>query len=212
MLVEAADAGRFSAVFVDEDIPMAPFEKVERQEQPGRLAREAYHHARALFRDDRKADSADTGVAIMLFGKRLFQDSRRLPNRLAGLQIMQSEGLRVLNTLPDEVPGGAETVNAWKDALSEIESLWKPKITKVVQSTAPQIGDLVRIAKEDEDVAFRVAATLQLGVAKFNPQKLGNEALIEEAIEQLQEDEEPRVREAAEAAEAFTREELRDIF
>jgi len=98
-----------------------------------------------------------------------------------------------------------------EDALKKVADAWVPKVGKILKSLRPQIGDLINIARNDKDLTFRVEATLQLGVVKFNPKTRGNLKAITSAIEDAKASEDPAISAAGNAAEAFTKEEMRKL-
>ncbi len=79
---------------------------------------------------------------------------------------------------------------------------------EIVKNLRAHVADTVNIARNDEDLTFRVAATLNLGVLKFSPGSKGNDRLIKQTLDELKNDPNPLVAEAAAKAQAVSREEM----
>jgi hypothetical protein len=99
---------------------------------------------------------------------------------------------------------------AWSGAINKITTNWDGKI-QLIQAVHQPKGDLMNIAKNDQDPTFRVAATAWLGVAKYNPGSRANEKAINALIANGLKSDDPDIASAAQAANDFTRDELRKL-
>ena len=76
-------------------------------------------------------------------------------------------------------------------------------------TSSPQIGDLINVARYDQDPTFRIAATIKLGIAKFYAGTSSNRLAIQKAIQEARKDSDPLIREAAKLADTTTKQEAR---
>ena len=160
--------------------------------------------AQNRFQAGDKEGAIAASEAVWLLGRRAFEQNTHLYPRITGLTMMQNAGSQLLVWLPPEQTTG------WERDLRRIDDAWMKKLP-IVSGTDPHIGDLINIALNDEDPTFRLAATLRLGVAKFNPGAPGNLAAINDAIAEAKEDDNPRVRRAAMIADEATEAEMRRV-
>lgn len=142
--------------------------------------------------------------AVWLLGRRAFEHNTHLYPRITGLTMMQNAGSQLLVWLPPE-----QTVG-WERGLRRIDDAWMAKLP-IVSGTKPHIGDLTNIARNDQDPTFRLAATLRLGIAKFNPGTSGNLSAINAAIADAKADEDAKVRRAGLIADEATEAEVRRV-
>lgn len=169
----------------------------------------------ALQEADRRAEAQDmrgaVGIATSVWslGRRAFEHNVRLYNRIQGLQMMD-EALVRLMVWAEPAGLSTEGFDALAAALPEIQAAWEPKL-RIVAGTDPPIGDLLNLARHDQDRTFRVAAMLRLGVARFNPGSRANLRAINAAIEDGQLDDDELVAAAADWSAALTLDEMKRL-
>ncbi len=154
-----------------------------------------------------------TCLAVMSLGLNFFEKCRRLNVRAQGMTLMEMAlkdlGLRVAS----EGSELAKQVKTWQDGLDEYDAkYWTPKYS-ICRSVRPEnFADVVALAQKDQDICWRVEATLALGRVKFAFKRgAGNDTLIRNAIEKLTTDPEGDVATAAKLAQAFTTEDVRKV-
>ena len=125
----------------------------------------------------------------------------------------------------DEMTARNKKVMEWMRAVSAVTEVWDSKLrmTEGVATTKqtkmpngemktiplpadkirPNIADLIRIAKEDQDITFRIWAARRLGYALFERGGAGNQAAIKAAIEELKGDSNKQVAAAAADGESI---------
>lgn len=160
--------------------------------------------AQSRYQAGDKNSAIALSQAAWLLGRRAFENNTHLYPRITGLTMMQNAGSQLLVWLPPE-----QTVG-WERGLRRIDDAWMLKFP-IVSGTKPHIGDLINVALNDEDPTFRLAATLRLGVAKFNPGTSGNLSAIESAIEEAKQDDNAKVRRAGLIADEATQAEMRRV-
>jgi len=92
-----------------------------------------------------------------------------------------------------------------------VGGLLKNHGVRTIMGTDPHVGDLLNVAKNDEDRTFRIAATLQLGIAKFTDGNPGNRSAINAYLGEAKQSDDPMLAEAAAAADALTLEDFRTL-
>ena len=156
-------------------------------------------------------------LSYLNLGKQVFDKNVRLKSRQRGLAMMRSalstigrinraryddgeiekDGLRELN----------DKVMDWNNAIKALEDVWNSKLkpTEGVNASKgiPNISDLIKIAKEDQDPTFRIWASLRLGYALYERGDQGNQKAITAAIEELKLDSNKQVAAAAKAGESI---------
>lgn len=211
LLIDAAEAGRVESGFLDRYVPLEPGAEASFGEALSVMLRAMLAEA------DRLADAGDTEaarrtlLATWVLGRRTFEDNERLFNRRRGLQIMQHVGGALLERArAGDAALDAGALARWAAALNEIEAAWQPKLEALL-SVEPHAADLIEMAEHDEDRTFRLAATLRLGIARHTADGSANRAAAKRAIQRLRESDDPLIADAAAAAAALTREDLRRL-
>jgi hypothetical protein len=221
-LMEARDAGKIdSLAFLDQQVPLKPH-----AEPPGiplNKALIAVLDQAELARkrgDDTRARRI--GESLMAVGVRMWEGTNRYYNRQMGLE-MFSRGFELVAMGAGEDQELQAKLQPWHTWRKSVEDNWFMKMGRIIRSSTPEvvedlggkkfkrIGDLIRLAKEDQDPMIRVEATLGLGLAKFKPGTKANEVAIAEAIKSLQNDPDPQVAKAAKVAEDYTLEEYKRL-
>lgn len=220
LLIKAHEAGTISSSYIDGKIPLVPNAVPEFGGAFQVIADVAMHRAEELRQrnDQQKERAMKAAKAAFALGQTLFEKSKRVPIRTAGIAIMTSGGTPLYNW-SGEGNEFAQTMQKWTDAINElIENHWKGK-SEVVYSlrlNTPDlratIGDLIAYATEDKDVSWRVEATLALGRAKYMVGAgKGNNRGILSTISKLKDDPDKLVADAAKAADAYTREDVKKM-
>lgn len=218
LLIKAHEAGTITSGYIDAKIPLAPNAAPEFGGALQVIADVAMHRAEELRQrnEEQKERAMKAAKAAFALGQTLFEKSRRVPIRTTGIAIMTSGGTPLYNW-SGEGNEFAQTMQKWTDAINElIENHWKGK-SEVVYSlrlntpdVRATIGDLIAYATLDKDVSWRVEATLALGRAKYMVGAgKGNNRGILSTIAKLKNDPDKLVADAAKAAEAYTREDVK---
>lgn len=168
---------------------------------------------------EKRAFDEAQGIAIsyLKLGQKVYENNTRLKSRQRGLALMKS-ALRKLGEITraryddgeieqDELKARNDKVMEWNNAIKSVEDVWNSKL-KTTESVnqkqgIPNTADLIKIAKEDEDITFRAWAALRLGYALYERGDQGNQKAIKAAIEELKSDSEKLVADAASAGESI---------
>ncbi len=206
LLGEAMRAGKMRDSYLDELVPMQMGLDVRPEYgsalELGGIPRIVLTRAEELKKAGDDAKVLYACRALWALGQRAFENNVRLENRQAGLSIMLSAGTEMYGVAGLQ-PGLGACLEIWAAALRKVQDAWNTKI-QTIHNVRPQIGDLINIARHDQDGTFRIEATRWLGIAKFIPRHSGNARAIAAAIEAAKSDPDVRVVEAGKAAEAFT--------
>lgn len=159
------------------------------------------------------------GIALsyLNLGQQVFEKNLRLKSRQRGLAMMRS-ALSTMGRITraryddgeidkEDLSAANNKVMEWNNAIKALEDVWNSKL-KPIESvnqakSLPNISDLIKVAKEDKDLTFRVFAALRLGYALYERGDQGNQEAIKEAIEELKADSEKLVADAAKAGESI---------
>ena len=210
LLVQAAQCSVVQPGLLDDMLPLKPAARPSYGDSLELMVDAALFHARDAKErgDDFRADLV--AKAVFVFGQRLVNYSTRIWHRQYGWQTMITSSL-VLYQISPEGSEDEKRYRALNDQLYEELKKWDEK-QKAVRTSRPNFSDLARIALLDEDLGWRLEATLQLGVAKFVPGRgRGNDRMILDTIQKLLDDKDPQVREAASVADKFTRDDVRRL-
>lgn len=149
-------------------------------------------------RRDRAGDRPGAAGAIWSLRHLGFEHNQRLYPRYAALGMMLYACAQLKRVLP------VEKTRQWSDALKSIAKVWKQKLL-VFATSSPQIGDLLNVARHDQDPTFRIAATIKLSIAKFYTGTSSNRLAIQKALKNS----DPLIRKAAKLADTTTKQEAR---
>lgn len=168
--------------------------------------------------DQIEFDKADAiTMSYVELGQKIFENNTRLKSRERGLAVMES-GLSWADKInkaryedgeidQDELKKRNEKVKEWNRAVSAVRNAWKDKLRPIESVSSkkriPNTADLVRVAKEDEDLTFRIWAARRLGYALYERGDLGNQKVIKAAIEELKGDSNKQVAAAAADGESI---------
>ena len=210
-MVEAMQAKRVTGNFLDKYLPMKPGPKPKFDDALEAIQRIMVDECNRLYDSGFNNDSArDAGLALWTLGRRAFEENVRLFNRRQGLALMRAGGSVLLKYSGEDSQTDAAALRQWGKAIRELEAAWRPKV-QVVRHHDPHAGDLLNMARHDEDLTFRIAATLHLGVAQYTADGEANRNAVKQALDELASSGDPRVKEAAGAAKALTKREMRLI-
>jgi len=209
LLTSATSAGEPAYGFLDQDVPWDVSRKPDYGDRLYVAAVAGLRVGDQYLRESAEGLAFEMYHAVHVLGRRLFEKNLRLVNRELGLQLMfQAQG-RMNQTL-DQVTSGESGIEQWNAAIDAIDTNWNAK-KEVVLSREPHIGDLVKLAGQDEDRMFRVEATLQLALAKFNAKSKGNLREIERLIEVARHSDDEAMRAAGQYAHDLTLEQMKSI-
>jgi len=170
------------------------------------IAEVALNHAHVLAQQGQVDQANQLNRAVWALGQRAYENNVLMYPRYTGLQLMAMAGQQCFE-LPDQ---DQAALTQWSLALQTVRDQWEAKLP-LIAGVAPHPGDLVNLALHDEDRTFRIAATLQLGIAKFKPGHRGNLRAIQSAIDAGRRDPDPLIVIAAGKADRLTRDQLHRI-
>lgn len=148
--------------------------------------------------------------AFYAYGERCFRHNTLLQHRMAGLEYM-AEGLSHVNWWDVDKHGrSSDEADLASQRYIPILEAW-PRKVEIVMDTDPYVGDLLNIAKNDEDMSWRIAATQRLGVAKYTDGNKGNHRAIASYLAIAKQSDNDLLAKAARAADGLTREEFRRL-
>lgn len=207
MLIEAAQATRVSEGFFDRYVKIQAglYMELEIDDAAGRVAQRVLHHAwfSADQSEQHLKDAIEAVEAVYLMGLRLFDRNVLYASRFNGLYIMENAAAQLENLYREQ---GDDTrsrrfAGAQREA-KEILKAWDDKL-KSAMAVPAHIGDLLNVAKNDEELTFRIHATLHMGVALAQPGHRGNRRAMENLLRRYENSDEPLLAEAAKAAIAY---------
>jgi hypothetical protein len=208
MFIDAMKAGQVSKPFLDDRILLKPGEYGD--DTMVRMPTIVMNRG-AMYAELKQNDKAvQAARAIAALGLRAFQNSVRLHNRLWGLRMTSSAaaGIGLWST-----PSEPDKFKAWDQAAQDLEKFFAGKQETINQLDPKSVADIIGFAERDDDLTFRVEATLWLGVIKFRPARAGdsmsrwrgNARIITKALADLKNGREKIVADAAAAADKFTK-------
>ncbi len=204
LMIAAKDAGRVTQPFLDDQVPLEPGNPTPKfQDALERGAQLVGTHAIDLYSRDQNQRAHDAATAVLALGQRAYENAQRLYPRYQGLIYMEGAAQILAANEPEN-----KDAEAWTSPLRKMLRAWEAK-TEVLYVFNPHLGDLVNVAVNDQDLTFRVAATLRLAIAKFKPGHRGNLRAINNAIAKAKASDKPLLQQAGQVAEAFTVEEMR---
>lgn len=212
-LIAAMDAGRVKAGMLDSYVPVVVMAEPKFGDAILVAQDVTLEWANNRYREGKEQEAVRAMQALFAFGHRLFAQSVRMSNRFQGLQLMQAS-LMQLSTWKDSVAMAdlpPDAVITWLEAVEDIQKVWLEKMSKLLRSSAPPIGDVINMAKNEKDLSLRIEAVLTLSIVKHAPKSDANQRAIEAAIAEAQSDPNPLIAEAGKSAEAFTVDQLRGL-
>lgn len=209
-LIEAMHQEQVSVGFLDEHLPVQVGATPDFIDALETIPALALMRAEELHHEGNAALALSATRAVWAFGQRAFEYNRLLYIRMQGLVIMLDAGEKLLDWTAAANEPDRQNISQWMKAVDEIAKVWRTKHEQTVR-LRPHIGDLLNMASNDQDISFRVAAILQLGLVKFNPGNRGNHRVILATIEQAKSDPDPLIVQAGIAAAGMTPEQMRKI-
>ncbi len=211
LMIRAMKKGRVTQGFLDKHLPVFPGATPTFDDALETIPRAVMWMADDLYQSGRPERAKQALRSVLALGLRAFDDNTRLYIRWQGLDILITALHLQTDWLDDDPILSDQTVGAWDKATTKIDRVWMHKY-ELMARTQPHIGDLLNIANNDQDITFRVAGMLKLGMAKFNAGTRGNARAIHETIERATNDPFEIIAKAAIAARALTRDQYHKIY
>lgn len=175
----------------------------------GSIAQKVLELAAQQHERGQTREAIETASAVYALGERAFTRNDLLGSRQLGLSIMIGAASALLQ-FGDDPSIDQAAVALHIDALNRVLTTWEPKL-RVVKDDDPNVGDLLTIARHDQDLTFRVAATAWCGVAKYTTGNATNKRKIRAYLKEAQSSDEPLIAAAASAAAALTKDDFHRI-
>ena len=207
MIIAAGETGTVTGKFLDDTIPTKPKAYPNYGDAMRETAFMAMRYANVQHQKGGAAAARAERAAHAVFNiaYTMYDKSNRLPIRNEGIDMMRNIADVMLEWYPE---GSAKRPLAkeWNDALDNfVIDFWEPKWSICYSVRPDSIGDIVKMARDDKDVAWRVEAILGMSWVKFAKGRgQGNDRAIREALELLTKDPNKTVAEAAKLANSFT--------
>lgn len=218
LLVKAMRCTEVQEGFLDTHIPVKPGGKPDFEDALEVMPWAVVWRAGLLYEAGQTELAMDYLLAVWVFGERVMRHNVRLYNRWQGLEIVMTATETLLSWQHNRegsesglTEAAADAATQWFNAAQAVDKVWGAKYELLAMSK-PQVGDLINIARYDQDVSFRIEAVLRLGMAKFNPGSRGNRRAIHETIEAAQSEDHPVLAEAGRTSGALTRDEFHRIY
>jgi len=103
-----------------------------------------------------------------------------------------------------------DAVNRYAAGLFSLEKIYGDKLP-TIWKVRPDPGNVFWVIDNDPDRAWRVQALLTLGIVKFTARSRGDRNYVEKVLARCSSDSDPFIKAAAEAAKAFTRDDLATV-
>jgi hypothetical protein len=208
LLIEAINAGLVQHGFLDQNTTMQ-IGSIPDVADWENMCAALLNHAGALG-DEGQTDLAITiTTAVWAMTQRAFENNTLLSNRLGALTLLGDAGAALYQWASEPAVDKA-ALEEWARAMDDIEHAWDAK-RQIVFSVEPDIGDLLNLAEYDQDMTFRVAATLRLGIFQYAPRGRGNRKAILSAIDHASLSDHHLLAQAGKKAKALTREQMRRL-
>jgi hypothetical protein len=208
-MIEAMNAGKVPESFLDNQFPYSLIERPKYEDALEMVPFVLLWEANNRLRDDDKARAFEATKAAFALLDRAYRKNHRFEVRGIALQLMNECG----NTMFALTDGEGELfkrMQKYQKPIKDVELHWQSKM-EVIGNIRPHIGDVINMARNDQDLTFRIRAVQWLAVAKFRPGGRGNVRAIAQAIADAKLDPNPMIQDAAKMAEQFTIQEYRKI-
>jgi hypothetical protein len=210
-LIKVYEAGSISGKFLDKTCPIKVHGAPSFGSGMVMVSHAAMKRVHELYEVDKEPDRRKkAATASYAIGHQMFTKSKRLPVRVQGLEMMKFGITELYNQSPDGSQEDADLTMA----IENIESFTKKYFMKknnLVYELKPNVGDVLNMCYDDEDVSFRIEAVLALGVIKWNPRTRGNATAVANAIEKLKKDDNSLVAKAAKVVDEFSKDDVRAL-
>ncbi|MBI1368903.1 MAG: hypothetical protein GC162_09655 [Planctomycetes bacterium] len=203
MVIVAGHKGQVADGFADAYVPMEPGTVPQYKNAPLHLATLTLRYAEK----QPEADGKEAMLAVWTFGHRLFANNNRISPRLTGLGMMQNVAITYARQYGENDPKTAAMAE-WVAKIDPITRSWDQKM-KTIHTLGASVGDLVRIADMDKDKGFRIEALLVMGISQWTTDGSANVRAIHGTLSKYAEGTDRELSQAARAAQAFTRENVR---
>ncbi len=137
--------------------------------------------------------------AVVVFGHHILSDRVRYQGLLTGLAVQQVglQGLFLRYVEREDTPK-MQSVQAYSEALLKLEQRLDAKARQTVFRVPMPAGDLINIARQDRDRAFRVEAIRMLGYCRWTRYaSRGDRRGIEKLLTTFESDGDPYIKAAA---------------
>ncbi len=222
-LIEAKEAGKIDSItWLDAKVPMKPNAEADNNTL-NRALLAVVANAEVAFKNGDDVKGKRIGEALVAVGIRMWEGTTRYYNRMMGFEMYQA-GIGLLRRKADGDDALLAKLKAWDAWYKSAQEMKFMKVDRIIRSSTPviaedasgnkkfrRIGDLINLAKKDQDLTIRIEATLGLGLAKFNAGTKANENAIKDALKELSSDPEEAVAAAAKASDAYTIDEYRRL-
>ncbi|MEX2216884.1 MAG: hypothetical protein WD768_22415 [Phycisphaeraceae bacterium] len=212
-------AGEVPGKTMDDMVPMQPQARPKFGAALLELTLVAMHRAAVIHNRanaQSKARALGVAQAIWELGQSMFENSERVQLRTMGLELMRAGGTELYNWSADGTKLG-DAILKWVNAMNDFDNeYWGPKCEVLStllygEAQSPALADLTHTALNDEDLSWRIAATLELGRVKYSKRTPAQDRAMQAVIQTLMKDKNEKVAAAAKAAHEFTKEQVRDL-
>ncbi len=205
LMIEAMNAGKVTPGFIDAKVPLEPGIHLEMANVVTGMGTVVFENAdRIRDRDEQRGRQAV--LAAWALGQRAFEDNLIFEHRSAGIGNMMGAATRFMHwqgTFAEDW----EKIDRWAEAMTTFSLGWNRKY-EMLRHSRPKIGDIIYVARYDQDPTFRIMALQRLGMLKYNPGTEANLRAITSALDECRKSEHPTVSRVAEEAYAFTKEQF----
>ena len=175
VMIKFHQAGTVSGSFLDKTTPTVPHGTPSFGTAVQMVGLAASKRAGELHgRNDTAAKerAVKAAKAVWAIGQNMFEKATRFPIRQQGLETMKTAGNEMFNW--EDEGNLSDAVGKWSEAILNYENNFLKYKLDIVYGLSPNVGDLLNIAYEDQDISFRVEAVLAMGWVKYNPRTRGN--------------------------------------
>lgn len=209
LFVRAAAAGQVSPGFLDRQTPMTPAASSPIADALYHVGRVVLTRGQTLYDEGRKDEALQIGRAVWALGLRGYTKNVRIRPRFFSLFNMDMSLNALRDWLAEDDPD-QKKIARWDDLIRGYNDVFNKK-AEMLMTVSPNIGDVIRIARSDEDPTFRLEATLKLGVLQHAPRTRSNLKLMEQTFAANARDKHPAVAEAAKAAAGISVEQVQKM-
>ncbi|MCC5828158.1 MAG: hypothetical protein JJU36_01805 [Phycisphaeraceae bacterium] len=208
-LVDAMSLQDVRQGYLDELVPLSPLPDAPALRGMGELVTQVVQKSLAMYQRNQQREAIELARAGFVFTYRAYHNNHRLLIRDIALEQMAVMCRQIQMLARQLDPSTANLAERWEQVINSHRERWAPKLDQVLRRMRPNVADVIRIAERDEDSSFRQEAVLTLARLKFQQENHANVRQIQAAIDRLLKSSDPMIREAAEVADRFTRDDFR---
>lgn len=168
-----------------------------------------------LARQGQTQDAEALLKALMVMGRQIEQERLRLQGMFTGLGIQSQAGARLLQLYKQgRQDQKTAAVQTYLKALQDVQRRVDAKAGKTVsqlEGDSPSTAVLMWVVENDKDRMWRIEAALTLGLTKWTAPRLADQDASRQKLQELQQAADPLLRDAAMAALAISREDVRPV-